>query len=304
MKPTAGERLFIIDASIFIFRYYFSMPPNWQASNGRPTETVYGYAQWLEKFLRKEQPTHVAACFDESLGSCFRNEIYSDYKASRVLPDEDLAFQLLACKKVTEYMGVPCFASDRYEADDLVGSFAMMSHKAGVPCAILTRDKDLAQLLFSDSIHLWDYPDAAPFFGADLYEKLNIHPDQVADYLALVGDVGDDIPGVPGVGAKTAAALLMHMQNWAGIQANLDQIHCLPIRGAKSLQEKIKTHVAQIEVARQLTQIALGAVDARWQDVQRRTIVGEPLCELTAGLGFPPSFMAKVEKLKKREKPL
>ncbi len=298
MKPAAGERLFIIDASIFIFRYYFSMPPNWQANNGRPTETVYGYAQWLEKFLRQEQPTHVVACFDESLGSCFRNEIYPDYKVSRVLPDDDLAFQLLACKKVTEYFGVPCFASDRFEADDLIGSFAKLSDDAGVPCAILTRDKDLAQLLFSEKIHLWDYPDVAPFCAADLQAKLHISPEQVADYLALVGDVGDDIPGVPGVGPKTAAALLMHMHNWANIRENMAAIHRLPIRGAKSLQAKIEAHWQQVDMAVLLTRIALDAHPASWCDTQRKEIAYDALCELSEGLGFPSSFIKKVEKLR------
>jgi len=89
------QRLYLIDASIYLFRYYFSMPAHWQSVHGRPTESVYGYALWLLRFLSDVAPRHVAACFDASLVTCFRHEIYADYKISRALPDEDLAFQLL-----------------------------------------------------------------------------------------------------------------------------------------------------------------------------------------------------------------
>ena len=157
-----GEHLFIIDASIYIFKYYFSMPDRWAATNGRPTETVYGYALWLYRFLRDQQPRKVVACFDESLSSCFRNEIYPDYKSSRALPDDDLAFQLLACKRITELMGVSCYASPVYEADDLIGTFAHAAFRKDLPYVILSRDKDLSQLLYGENAALWNYPDDEP----------------------------------------------------------------------------------------------------------------------------------------------
>ncbi|MFL0799960.1 MAG: flap endonuclease [Agarilytica sp.] len=290
-------KLYIIDASIFIFRYYFSMPSNWFASNGRPTETVYGYALWLLKFIERESPNNVVACFDESLGSCFRNDIYPDYKSSRAFPDDDLAFQLLACKKITALLGVPSFASDRYEADDLAGCFAKLCLKQNKPYTVLTRDKDLAQLVYGDLGSLWDYPDKAPLLRGDIIEKHGIRPEQVADYLALVGDTSDDIPGVPSVGAKTAQALLAYYSGWADIKAHLASLHELPIRGAKSLGEKLQQYSEQIDMALKLSQIKTDAVPVKWGDTRVNKVKRDEILELALGLGFPSSFMKKVEAL-------
>ncbi len=290
-------KLYIIDASIFIFRYYFSMPSNWFASNGRPTETVYGYALWLLKFLVRESPKNVVACFDESLGSCFRNDIYPDYKSSRAFPDDDLAFQLLACKKVTELLGVPCFASDRYEADDLAGCFATLCLKQNKPYTVLTRDKDLAQLVYDDLGSLWDYPEKAPLLRKDIIEKHGVKPEQVADYLALVGDTSDDIPGVPGIGVKTAQVLLANYSGWKDIKANLLSLHELPIRGAKSLGEKLQQYSTQVDMALKLSQIKKDAMPVKWRDTHVNKIMLGDISEFASGLGFPSSFMKKVESL-------
>ncbi|VUD56753.1 DNA polymerase I [Thalassocella blandensis] len=309
-----GEHLYIIDASIYIFKYYFTMPDRWRATNGRPTETVYGYALWLYRFLRDQQPARVVACFDESLTSCFRNEIYSGYKQSRELPDDDLAFQLLACKRITELMGVSCYASQRYEADDLIGTFAHTAFRDSVPYVILSRDKDLSQLLFSDEAALWNYPDDEPLRAACIKEKLGVKPAQVADFLALVGDAIDDIPGVPGVGKKTAIALLEHFGSWAEIKQNVNTISTLKIRGAKSLQQKLLDYSAQVDISLQLATIVTdveeivglepyksltgdGAETIPWGNtVMRGTCLSEELVELSKGLGFPDSFYQNIEK--------
>ncbi len=295
MSEGECKHLYIIDASIFIFRYYFSMPSNWFASNNRPTETVYGYALWLKKFLANEKPQNVVACFDESLGSCFRNEIYPDYKSSRELPDEDLAFQLLACKKITSLMGVPCYASDRYEADDLAGCFARLCDGENIGYSILTRDKDLSQLLYGNLGQLWDYPNKEPLGREDVFEKMGVYPEQVSDYLALVGDPSDDIPGVPGVGAKTACALLAHFGSWNEIRSNVESIHKLPIRGAKSLQNKIAEFSDQVELALKLTLIDTEAEVVSWGSTKRIAVDKTELFELASGLGFPPSFVNSIE---------
>ncbi len=303
MKPILPSKgapaLTIIDASIFIFRYYFSMPSRWFANNGRPTETVYGYACWLAKYLIAENPLHVVACFDESLTTCFRNEIYPDYKSSRVLPDEDLAFQLLACKKITELMGVASYASDRFEADDLIGSFAHYCKKNERPYTIFTRDKDLAQLLFHCDAQMWDYPEGKKLSPADVYEKWNIHPHQVADYLAIVGDVSDDIPGVPGVGPKTAAQLLHYFGDWPGIRKNLAAIPTLKLRGAKSLALKIFDHLEQIELARQLTTIDVKAMKVLWRETRRAACDSHSLGSLAEDLGFSRPFFKLIDELEK-----
>lgn len=291
-----GDHLFIIDASIYIFKYYFSMPDQWHASNGRPTETVYGYALWLYRFLRDRKPANVVACFDESLSSCFRNDIYADYKKSRELPDEDLAFQLLACKKITQMMGISCYASDVYEADDLIGSFASAAFRKKLPYTILSRDKDLSQLLFSDEACLWNYPDDDPLGSSCIKQKLGVRPDQVADFLALVGDTIDDIPGVPGVGKKTAMALLEHFDSWKNIKGNLEQVGGLNVRGARSLQKKLEEYREQVDISLQLATVMTKAIKVKWSEVKRRACLREELENFSVGLGFPVSFYQNIEK--------
>lgn len=121
--PSAIAHTFLIDASIYIFQYYFSLPDHWfSEDDSYPTAAVYGYTAFLVRLLKKHQPQRIAACFDESLDQCFRNEIYPDYKSSRALPDEALAFQLRACQTITRLLGIATYASERYEADDLLGS--------------------------------------------------------------------------------------------------------------------------------------------------------------------------------------
>lgn len=247
----------LLDASIYIFRYYFSLPDNWfSRDQGYGTGAVYGYSTFLLRLLEQERPSHIAACYDESLGQCFRNDIYPDYKVSRPHPDEALAFQLRACRRFGEILGIASFASERYEADDLIGSLGRVVVGASEqPMAILTRDKDLGQLIRRPQDYLWDHAADRRAYAPDLEAKVGVRPDQLVDYLALVGDSIDDIPGVPGVGSKTACALLKHFGDLEGIWAGLDDIAALPIRGAKTLAAKLAANRDQVSVSRQLALI-------------------------------------------------
>ncbi len=255
MKDPVVKPHLLIDASIYIFQYYFSMPDNWFSREGYPTAAVYGYTTFLLRLLETEKPNRIAACFDESLGSCFRNQIYSGYKASRPPADELLAYQIEACREVTEILGIKTFASDKYEADDLIGSLVKRLRKSPVPIAILTRDKDLGQLVLRQQDYLWDYAKDDRFDEHGLFNRFGVHPHQLADYLALVGDAIDDIPGVPGVGPKSAVALLSAHGCIDGIFNNLTDLCLLPVRGAKRLAEKLSDYKDQIYMARELTRI-------------------------------------------------
>ena len=225
--PYAKTPTLLIDASIYIFQYYFSLPDHWFSEQEQwPTAAVYGYSAFLARLLKEQQPARIAACFDESLEHCFRNDIYPGYKASRALPDEALAFQLRACREVTELLGIACFSSTRYEADDLLGSLYHCCQRSKTPVAVLTRDKDLGQLLTRPQDFLWDYSskDKTRSYSNDIATKFGVRPDQLADYLALVGDTIDDIPGVPGIGAKTASQLLTHFGTIDQLLLQLDVI--------------------------------------------------------------------------------
>ncbi|WP_439133696.1 5'-3' exonuclease [Pseudomaricurvus sp.] len=257
----------LLDASIYIFRYYFSLPDNWFSQEGYPTAAVYGYTAFLLNFLTRQRPSLMAACFDESLGSCFRNELYPDYKCSRALPDEALAFQLNACREVTELLGIASFASDTYEADDLLGTLLEDIKRSGDErgVAILTRDKDLGQLLLRPQDCLWDYVNENQhqrLYREDIFQKFGVWPEQLSDYLALVGDTSDDIPGVPGIGQKTAQVLLQWQPSIEALFEHIEELPKLPIRGAKGLPEKLVDHTEQIVLSRCLADIV---TDIDWQ---------------------------------------
>lgn len=279
----------LIDASIYIFRYYFSLPAAWISPlNGYSTEAVYGFTGFLLELMEKHAPGRLAACFDESLGSGFRHQLSPDYKASRVLPDEALAFQLQACRRVAGLLGIATFASDRYEADDLLASLYRVCARARSPIAVLTRDKDLAQLLRRPQDFLWDYGAGVRHYGADIEKRLGIAPAQMVDYLALVGDPIDDIPGVPGVGAKTAAALLRHGKSLKALYARPGQIADIPVRGAAGLAAKLLAHRDQVALSQQLAALVgdLPLIDSAAK-LDKTSIKMEEFGEFCREMGWP-----------------
>ncbi|MBR9912498.1 MAG: flap endonuclease [Gammaproteobacteria bacterium] len=291
----------LLDASIFIFRYYFSMPDHWSSVEGHGTGAVYGYTRFLLRLLTEQRPRHIAACFDESLESCFRNEIYPAYKSSRVLPDEALAFQLDACQQVTRLLGIASFASDRYEADDLLGSLMQLLHRVepASPVALLTRDKDLGQLLLRPQDCLWDYgtagrnSDSQPLYREHIHQRFGVWPEQLVDYLALVGDSIDDIPGVPGIGAKTAGALLQFAGDIETLYQRLDELPAQGIRGAKSLAAKLLNWREQVALAQRLAKIV---TDVELQvdpaELRRGGAEREQFADFCQRMGFGGSLLA------------
>ena len=251
---TTRPRAYLLDASIYIFRAWFAVPDRWHTEDGWPLNAVYGYSGFLLDFLLvPEQGGYCAAAFDESLGSCFRNDIYPAYKASRALPDEALAFQLDACRQITESLRIPCFSGVRYEADDYIATLARLLRAKECPVTLVTRDKDLGQLLVSDSDRWWDFAAGTKLDAAAFTERFGVQPGQFADYLALVGDPVDDIPGVPGVGPKSAARLLCHFGDLPTLGDGLDQVSGLALRGAAQIEQRLREHWPTVVLSRRLT---------------------------------------------------
>lgn len=271
------QPLYLIDASIYIFRAYFSMPDDWFSSEGYSVNALTGYTQFLFKFLQQVKPEKIAIAYDESLGSCFRNDIYADYKASRVLPDEALAFQLQACKALTETMGISTFASQRYEADDIIATLAQSAQQRGESVIIVSRDKDLGQILKHSGDILWDYAADKRITTVDFISHYKVEPYQMTDFLALVGDAVDDIPGVPGIGKKTAAALLSQFGSLENMYNDLAAVMTSGVRGAKGIVDKLLTYREQLEMAQALVSLdynvaefAQASVD--WQPASKDTV--------------------------------
>ena len=243
--------LYLVDASIYIFRSYFSIPPSFFAKNGELVNAVYGYTNFLLDLI-KRNPKYISVAFDESLVSCFRNKIYPDYKANRDLPDENLEFQLAMCQKVTGLLGFHHLSLEAYEADDIIGT---LHKRFALPTVIVTRDKDLGQLIGSED-RLWDFASDAYSGPGEVQQKFGVRPDQIADYLALAGDSVDNIPGAPGIGAKTAAALLTEFGSIEKIYASLDKVPDMKLRGAKKVYDILLRHRDDIDLYRRITGIA------------------------------------------------
>ena len=311
------EPYYLIDSSIYIFRSYFGLPENWYSrqesevgQRGYPTQAVYGYLNFLLSLLEAESPNYIAAAFDESLGTCFRNSIYAEYKANRVLPDTALAFQLNACVEVTKLLGVAGFASKTHEADDIVGTLAKAGRASGHKIIVITGDKDLSQLIGNDDV-AWDFGKGEPQDRFMVKGKLGVWPEQLADYLALVGDSIDNIPGVPGVGPKTAAALLGHFNDIETLLKAGERIADLPIRGAKQLPAKIESYREKILMSQKLTVIAEDASMAGFENLEiqksgsvggnsalmRRSIDMDKLSLFCESMGLSDRFLIRADKI-------
>jgi 5'-3' exonuclease len=250
------------------------MPDDFVNSRGQPTNAVYGFSGFLCSLLEQTGAEYVGVAFDESLSKSYRNEIYPAYKANRDPAPEELKRQFGWARAVAERMGLSCYSDDRYEADDLIGTLASYWRDRGHPICVVTSDKDLAQLV-EDGDHWWDFTRNQRLDVRQLKQKFGVLPEQIADFLALTGDSVDNIPGVPGIGPKSASALLDHFGTLDDIFDRLEEVENLSIRGARSLQRKLEEHRDAAELARRLTVIETAVESALATPSTRRSEVDE-----------------------------
>jgi 5'-3' exonuclease len=246
---------YVIDASYYVFRAWFSIPDDMIDSEGNPVNALYGYSRFLGDFLEHTKPDVAAVAFDTSLSTCFRNEIYPDYKANRDPAPAELKLQFDWCRKVTKALGLKDYSEVRFEADDIIGTLVNRMREQGLKSTILSRDKDLLQLLDAGDV-MWDFTGGKRTRYKDVPEKFGVTAEQMVDFLALAGDSVDNIPGVPGVGPKTASALLQHFDSIDEIYERLDEVAGVPVRGAAKLGAKLDTHRDKAILSRKLTRIA------------------------------------------------
>ena len=249
---------YLIDASVYVFRAYYSMPDDMVDDQGNPVNALYGFCRFLGDFMEQVKPECMAVLWDESLTTSFRNEIYPEYKANREPAPPELKRQIAQCRRFTRALGLADFAHPNYEADDLIGTLVTWGREDGVPSTIVTRDKDLAQLVDRGDV-FWDFAGRGRITYEEIPDFFGVWPEQIADFLALAGDSVDNIPGVPGVGKKTATALLQHFGSLEDVYANLDRIHEVNVRGARTLGAKLEEHRDAAMLARRLTGIACDA---------------------------------------------
>ena len=247
-----AQPVYLIDASVYVFRAWFSMPDQFSDAAGRPTNAVYGFARFLCELLEETSARQAAVAFDESLTTSFRNEIYPAYKANREPAPDDLQRQFAWCKDLARHLGLPVYTDARYEADDLIASLARHCREATMGVCVVSGDKDLAQLV-GNGDWWWDFARRRRLDRDGILVHFGVRPEQIADYLALTGDAVDNIPGIPGVGPKTAAALLNHFGDLDSIFERLEEIPYLSLRGARTLPLKLKAGEDAARLARRLT---------------------------------------------------
>jgi 5'-3' exonuclease len=258
MPKNPMPTIHLIDASPYIFRAYFSIPASMRAPDGTPANAVYGYTAFLLDLLKREQPSHLAVAFDGSLTTSFRNEIYPAYKAQRELPDEKLYAQLDACWQVTEALGMKAYIDNRYEADDLIGTIIAKLSKKDCRIVVVSGDKDLAQLVNKRTV-LWDFAKDRRFDERTVKQHFGVRADQIIDLLALQGDAVDNIPGVKGIGTKTAVALLGKFASVEEIYQKLERVEKMSLRGAAAIKTRLEQGRELAFLSKQLATIAVNA---------------------------------------------
>ena len=212
-KIKKTDHFYLIDGSGYIFRAYYALPPLTRKSDGLPTGAVNGFCNMLFKLLEdsksddnKEKPTHFVVIFDSARKN-FRNEIYSDYKGNRSDAPDDLIPQFDYIRKSVEAFNLPSVELLNYEADDLIATYSEKILSAGAKVTIISSDKDLMQL-YKKNIRIYDPMKNKYISDQDILDKFGVEPSKVIDVQALAGDSSDNVPGVPGIGVKTAACLL------------------------------------------------------------------------------------------------
>jgi len=254
----ARKPLYLVDASLYVFRAWHSMPDELRDAQGWPTNAVHGFARFLLELIERERPQHVVVAFDEALDSCFRHGLYPAYKANRDPAPEELRRQFAHCKALCAALGLAVLAHSEYEADDLIGSALHAARAHDFRGVIVSADKDLSQLLFEHD-EQWDFARGQRWGMDGVKARHGVHAHQIADYLALCGDAVDNIPGVTGIGAKSAAVLLAHFGSLDVLLARIDEVPFLRLRGAAQMAVRLREQREHALLWRQLTTVALDA---------------------------------------------
>ena len=248
--------LILVDGSSYLFRAYHA-PPHLTISRGEATGAIYGVVNMLKSLLKQYQPTQMAVVFDAK-GPTFRNEMYAEYKAHRPPMPDDLRSQIEPLHNIIRAMGLPLLCISGVEADDVIGTLARQASAAGRHTLISTGDKDMAQLV-DEHVTLINTMTNTLLDPPAVLEKFGIGPELIIDYLALMGDSSDNIPGVPGIGPKTAAILLAHFGSLDDLYERLDEVPFLRMRGSAQHAARLREHRDIALLSRRLATIAVDA---------------------------------------------
>jgi len=252
--------IYLIDGSGYIFRAFFALP-QLNNSRGLPTNAVYGFVRMMLKLLKDARPSHIAVVFD-SPRKTFRDDLFEAYKANRKESPSDLNAQIPYIHRAVQAMRLPLLMLEGFEADDVIGTLAVRAARSGFDSVIVTADKDFMQIV-GPHVTLWDTMRDRRMGAREVRERLGVDPAAVVDVMALMGDSIDNVKGVPGIGEKTATALIAHFGSLDKLFARLGTIEETGLRGAKKITALLTAHKADAELARKLVRIDTDApVDA------------------------------------------
>ncbi len=268
-----GDHLFLVDGSAYIFRAYHALPPLTRKSDGLPVGAVAGFCNMLWKLLQEARdtsvgvvPTHFAVIFDYS-SKTFRNEIYPQYKANRSAPPEDLRPQFGLIRQATRAFNIPCIETKGYEADDLIATYSRQASEKGADVTIISSDKDLMQLL-GPRVSMYDSMKDKQIGVPEVIEKFGVPPEKMIDLQSLSGDSTDNIPGIPGIGPKTAAQLLEEFGDLETLLARASEIkqqkrreNLIEFADLARISKRLVTLVTDMPIQVPLDQLTLEATD-------------------------------------------
>ncbi|WP_318437465.1 DNA polymerase I [Photobacterium leiognathi] len=284
MATIPENPLILIDGSSYLYRAYHAAP-NFTNSDGEPTGAVYGVVNMLRSMLRQFSTEHIAVIFDAK-GKTFRDDMFPEYKANRPPMPDDLRGQIEPLHAVIKAMGLPLISISGVEADDVIGTLATQASQQGMPVLISTGDKDMAQLV-DQNITLINTMTDVVMDPAGVVDKFGIGPELIIDYLALMGDKVDNIPGVPGVGEKTAKALLTGIGGLDALYDNLDDIAPLGFRGSKTMAKKLLDNKEAAYMSYKLATIKLDVeLDVKPDELRKGVPDTDALTELFGKLQF------------------
>src|SRR5687767_14941634 len=281
--PDAQQHLYLVDGSSYIFRAYHRLPPLTNR-HGINAGAVYGYTTMLWKLAdglnKADGPTHMAVILDKSEHT-FRNELYDQYKAHRPPPPEDLVPQFPMIRDATRAFSIPCIEEEGLEADDIIACYVTAAKAAGWKTTIVSSDKDLMQLVEDGSVDMLDTMNDRRIDRAYVLEKFGVPPEKVGDVLALMGDSVDNVPGVPGVGPKTASQLIQQYGDVETVLASTDEIT------KPKLKQNLIEHAGNARLSRELVRLVCDApLPEPIEALELKNIPPEPLREFLAEQGF------------------
>ena len=273
----ALPRIYLIDSSIYIFRAWHTYDTSITDRDGKPSNAVFGFSDFLYQLIQQKKPQHIACAFDSSQTNSYRRELYPQYKAHRVPAPEQLKYQFEMCRAFCRAIGIHEFGSDRYEADDIIGSLAHHFRQQGFAITVVSADKDLAQLVIGEEDQWWDFARSNLLDAHGVKQQFGVKPHQIADMLALSGDKVDNIPGIPGVGYTTAAKLLQKYECIDTILENIEKIADMKFRGATRVQALLAKHRHMLPLNRLLTTIVTSMdfttlTDLNWRGIDNAAL--------------------------------